>query len=323
MRTTVRLMLKSLRFEFVALTLILVALGVGALAVAWRLDQVHIPAECLYGGFSSVEPDGGFEAACGALQQEFYEIDGRGSLILAFTVFVPVVAGLLLGVPLIGRELENGTASLAWTLSRSRWRWYLRRAIPLALILALILLLPTIATVIMEGARQPGIDPWASFNNGSLRGPVLLLRGLMAFGLGVLVGAVMGRQLPGIIVAGLLTIVVVGVIPIGIQNYANSVAEWRPGQPGVGNADMTFNYAYRDLATGEILDYETVYSKAPQIADVGPDEDWIASHFESVTLVVPGRRYPEFVALECAALGGVALLALGLGGFVVDRRRPT
>jgi hypothetical protein len=139
----------------------------------------------------------------------------------------------------------------------------------------------------------------------------------------VLVGVVMGRQLPGIIVAGLLTIVVVGVIPIGIQNYANSVAEWRPAQPGVGNADLVFNYAFRDQATGEVLDYETAYSRAPQIADLGPDEDWIASHFESVTLVVPGKRYPEFVALECAALGAVALLALGVGGFVVDRRRPT
>ncbi len=322
MRTTVRLMLKSLRFEFVALTMILVLLGLGALAVAWRLDQIDLPTECLYGGFGPT-PEFDFETACAAKQEAFYDVDGKGGLVLVFAVFVPVIAGLLLGVPLVGRELESGTASLAWTLSRSRWRWYLRRAVPLSLIVGLILLLPAITTVVMEGARQPGIDPWASFNNGSLRGPVLLFRGLMALGLGVLVGAVLGRLLPGVIVAGLLTIVVVGAIPIVIQDYARSIAEWRPAEQSTGNADLAFDFAYRDRATGEILAFDAAYARAPQLPDIGPDEDWIASHFEQVTLVVPGARYPELMALESAALAAVAVLAIGLGGVVTNRRRPT
>jgi ABC-type transport system involved in multi-copper enzyme maturation permease subunit len=316
-------MLKSIRFEFVSLTLILVVLAAGALAVAWRLDQIDFPPACLYGMDGSVaEPDPGLEAICAAKQDAFSDVDGKGSLVLAFAAFIPVIAGLLLGVPLIGRELESGTASLAWTLSRSRRSWYLRRAIPLSLIVGLILVLPAITTQVMEAARQPGIDPWASFNNGSLRGPVLVLRGWMTLGLGVLVGAVLGRQLPGIIVAGLVTIVVLGLIPIGIQNHAQTVAEWLPAAQSRGNADQTFDYGYRDRQTGEILSFDAAYARAPVIPDVGPDDAWIASHLEEVRLAVPGRRYPEFVVLECAALGLVALVALGLGGLVVSRRRP-
>ena len=59
-------------------------------------------------------------AACAAKQEAFYDLDGKAGLVLVFAVFLPLLAGLPLGVPLVARELESGTASLAWTLSRSR-----------------------------------------------------------------------------------------------------------------------------------------------------------------------------------------------------------
>lgn len=324
MRTTVRLMLKSLRFEFVALTLLLVALGLAALLVAWRLDAVHIPPACLYGaGATFGGSDGSSELTCALAQEAFYDLDGKAGLIMALAVFVPILGGLALGVPLVARELESGTASLAWTLSRSRRRWFLARAIPLVLLVGAILLAPSITTDLMERARLPGVDPWASFNDASLRGPVILVRGLMALGVGILVGAVMGRQLPAIIVGGLLTLVVVGAVPLATQAYARSLAEWRPADQTAGGADLTFDFAYRDRATLEVIDYQAAYARAPVIADVGPDEEWMASHFEPVSRVVSGRHYPEVAGLEWALLGGVLVLSVGGALLVVDRRRPT
>lgn len=324
MRTTVRLMLKTLRFEFVALALLLVALGLAALLVAWRLDAVHIPPACLYGlGPTVGGSDAPSEPTCAAAQQAFYDLDGKAGLIMAFTVFVPILGGLALGVALVARELESGTASLAWTLSRSRRRWFLDRAIPLVLIVGAILLVPSITTDLLERTRLPGVDPWASFNDASLRGPVVLVRGLMALGVGILVGAVMGRQLPAIIVAGLLTLVVVGAVPLATQSFARSLAEWRPADQTSGSADMVFDFAYRDRQTLEVIDYESVYARAPVITDVGPDEDWIASHFEPVSMVVAGRHYPEVAGLEWALLGGVLVLSIGAAVLVVDRRRPS
>ena len=35
----------------------------------------------------------------------------------------PLVAGLLAGGPIVARELESGTARLAWSLGPSRLRW--------------------------------------------------------------------------------------------------------------------------------------------------------------------------------------------------------
>lgn len=324
MRTTVRLMLTTLRFEFVALTLLLVALGLAALVVAWRLDAIHIPPACLYGFGPLVDgTDGPSAPTCAAAQQAFYDLDGKASLVMAFAVFVPILGGLALGVPLVARELESGTASLAWTLSRSRRRWFLARAVPLVLIVGAILLIPTVTTDLLERARLPGVDPWASFSDASLRGPIILVRGLMAVSLGILVGAVLGRQLPAIIVGGLLAVVVVGAVPLLSQTYARSLAEWQPADQTGGNADMVFDYAYRDRATLEVLDYGSAYARAPVIADVGPDEDWIASHFESVVLVTAGRHYPEVAGLEWAILAGVVVLSVGAATLVVDRRRPT
>src|SRR5262249_19867082 len=43
----------------------------------------------------------------------------------------PIVAGLLIGGPIVARELETGTARLAWSLGPSRLRWFALRALPL------------------------------------------------------------------------------------------------------------------------------------------------------------------------------------------------
>jgi hypothetical protein len=317
-------MLKSLRFEFVALALLVVAVGLAALVVAWRIDAIHIPPACLYGSGPVVGPAGvPSELVCAAAQEAFYDLDGKAGLVFALTVFLPLLAGLALGVPLVARELETGTASLAWTLSRSRRRWFLGRAVPLVLIVGAILLVPVVATDILERTRLPGVDPWASFNDGSLRGPVILFRGLAALTLGIVVGAVLGRQLPALIVAGLLTLVVVGAVPLATQAYARTLAEWQPAEGTIGSVDMVFDFGYRDRATGEVLAYDEAYARAPVIPDVGPDEDWLATHYEPVSQVVAGRHYPQVAGLEWLLLGSVAVLSLGLCVVVVDRRRPS
>ena len=162
-----------------------------------------------------------------------------------------------------------------------------------------------VATDILERTRLPGVDPWASFNDGSLRGPVILFRGLAALTLGIVVGAVMGRQLPALIVAGLLTLVVVGAVPLATQAYARTLAEWQPAEGTIGSVDMVFDFGYRDRATGEVLAYDEAYARAPVIPDVGPDEDWLATHYEPVSQVVvraplpPGGRSRVAPARRC------------------------
>lgn len=322
MRTTIRLMIKTLRFEIVAMTVAVIVLSGVALYVTWQLGQVGIPHQCLYSGSSFAHVvDPALDAQCQAARDRFYQLAETGGQILAGAVLIPWVAGLLIGVPLVARELESGTASLAWTLSRSRWRWYLRRVIPLAAIVGLALLLPAAATIILQGARQPDVDPWASFTDGSLRGPVVIFRGLLALSVGVLAGALVGRQLPAVIVGGLLAVVLMVAVPVGVHELSRTMGEWRTaGQ--VTSGDLGLDYGYRDKTSGALVDYGTAYTGAPVLPDGNFDEDWVQTHYDEVALIVPGWRYPQVAALECAALGGLAVLALGLGGFVVNRRRP-
>jgi hypothetical protein len=323
MRTTVRLLVKTLRFEIFTMAAAVVMLGIAAFSVTWQLNAVGISHDCLYSNSPFGQPsDPGLDAACQAARTAFYDLVNNAGQVSAFAVLVPSVAGLLIGVPLVARELETGTASLAWTLSRSRLRWYLRRVVPLALIVGLALLVPAVATVVMAGASRPDVSPWASFDEGSLRGPVVIVRGLLAMGIGVLAGALLGRQLPAVIAGGLVAILVMSAVPMGVQRYAETLAEWRPGD-GLASGDQSLAVGFRDRSSGAYVDYSAVYGSAPILPDGSPDESWVADHFEPAMQVVPGWRYPQVTAVESAAMGGIALVVLALGGLVVDRRRPS
>jgi ABC-type transport system involved in multi-copper enzyme maturation permease subunit len=48
---------------------------------------------------------------------------------------IPMLIGLFVGVPLVGRDIENGTASFAWTQGVGRVSWLLGKLIPVAALL--------------------------------------------------------------------------------------------------------------------------------------------------------------------------------------------
>ena len=55
---------------------------------------------------------------------------------LVLLQLTPVLAGAFLGAPLVARELENGTARLAWTQQAGRTRWLLAEVVPIGVMLA-------------------------------------------------------------------------------------------------------------------------------------------------------------------------------------------
>ena len=333
MRTILRILIKTYRFELIAITLACLALAGGEIVVSSQLDAVALPKECQfnqsfgpYGQVQVATPaptlDPATEAACELKQTAYYEVDQRATELLGFGTVLPILAGILLGVAVVGRELESGTASLAWTLSRSRRRWYLTRAALLALILGAVLFIPGLAANVLEHARLPQIDPAASFNDGGERGLVFVMRGVLTYALGVVAGAVLGRQLPAVIVTIALTLALFTGFEISVVRWERSLAEWRTPDTNGNAADLQFDQQFRDRATGQIADQNDVINNAPQSSQGGPDFDWINTHYEYVSLVVPGSRYGFVVASESAALGAATILLLGFGLLVVNRRRP-
>jgi ABC-type transport system involved in multi-copper enzyme maturation permease subunit len=324
MRTLFRLLIKAHRFELIAITLACLALAGGELFLSHQLEAVEIPRQCLFSVGSGPQleaPDPALDPACQVKRDAFYPLDQNASEILAFGAVMPVLAGMLLGVAVVGRELETGTASLAWTLSRSRRRWYLTRALLLGAIVAGVLFIPALTAEVLERARYPLLEPSSSLNDGGVRGPIFVERGLVAFAVGIVAGAILGRQLPALIVTIALSLVVLLGFETGVGSWERSLAEWRPAAEDLSAADLSYDQQYQDRVTGALVDQQIVWANAPQV-NGGPDDAWIGQHYILVSLVLPGNRYGLIVMGETAALGGLTFLLLGAGLLIVDRRRP-
>lgn len=99
---------------FVTLGLLAAVGGVLLLSGQAALDAAngHLTSSCRGGGVPCVETDAGLED----LYQKIYPM-------IAMLPFVPLLAGIFWGAPLLAREYERNTHQLAWTQSVSRGRW--------------------------------------------------------------------------------------------------------------------------------------------------------------------------------------------------------
>jgi len=62
---------------------------------------------------------------CFALGQNYSTLNNFALVNLGLAVAMPALLGLVLGAPLVAREIEQGTNRLAWTQSITRTRWLL------------------------------------------------------------------------------------------------------------------------------------------------------------------------------------------------------
>ncbi len=309
--TSLRLALRLHRFEAAAFAIVIVGLGVAAFVVAGWLDGTGYGRLCLDPSGTAILPP-----TCEAIGARFYDLQARlAAPIAGLLVVLSFVAAILIGVAVVGREIERGTTRLAWSLAPSRRRWYVTRVLPLLVTLVVITFLAGIATDRLAAASQPGTDPANSFDGFGERGGLIASRSVFIFAVAVLVGALVGRTLPALIVAALVAYVGLGggedVHSRIIRSEAIVVpeAQVRPGDRWI---DQLFQ-----LPDGRLVGWDVM----EQLDPPKPDVEWIPK-YPMVTVVVPGTRYRFVEAREAGALLGGSIVALGLGGLVVTRRRP-
>ncbi|MFJ8633755.1 hypothetical protein [Streptomyces sp. NPDC093568] len=168
-------------------------------AVAVLIWMYAIGDEARRGGVPCLTPAGEGFAGCIGLQSVTADDVYAGwmesvSVALAYAVF-PVAAWA--GAALVGRELENGTARLAWTQSVTPVRWLAAKlAVPAALLTA------STGTVmaLLRWARLPG-DPglaghWYYPDVFVAVGPTAVAYPLAGLALGALAGLLLRRALP-------------------------------------------------------------------------------------------------------------------------------
>lgn len=236
--------------------------------------------------------------------------------------FVPFGVGILLGAPLVARELEHRTAPLAWSMALSRVGWLLSRVIPVAALLAVALLLlgqaNESALVALDG-QEPG------FRQLGLFGPIVAARGLGVLALGVVVGLIAGRVLPAILATAGLTIGLVLVITFGTSELQRAQAEWQVLlDEDWETVHMMWDSGFRSEATGEIMTYQDAYERFPDELNAmtgGPNET--IEGWEPASLFLPADRFDDFVLIESGVYVFVFVLAGLVATVIVRARRPT
>lgn len=290
--------------------LLVAAAGV---VVAWQLACVQEAAEACISG------TGATAAVASQCQQLLRSVEplGTASTMLHSAIAVaPFVLGFFLGIPVVSREVEGGTAPLAWSLALSRRSWFLGRLLPV-----LIVALVAAAAIALSGELLTGAVPRPDgteigFDDYAMRGPLVVVRAFAILMLGVAVGAVVPRQLPGVLVAAVLTVALLGANQVTMSGALQAVAELRPAMAS-GDYPMVYGNAWRNDATGELLSDEELYASHPQAGTTGEP-----AGFSNLMYIVPARRAGEFVLRESIILTVAGCIALGFAIAVVGRRRP-
>ncbi len=309
--------------------LLLVAAGTAVLAaamlwIAWQASMlVNLNPSCFTGD--------GAGGACQGLQEQFSELASFSRQLILASFAAPFGIGLILGVPIVAREIDHDTASLAWTLSKSRVRWLLPR-VAFAVVLAIgVLGVVAVASDAMTQAVQPTSNIAADFTWYGRRGGLLVMRGLLALAIGLAIGAVLGRQLPALLVAIFASVVIFTGVTIGMDRWFETDAMVAPFGDELPAGSLMLGQQLQ-LPDGQITTWaeldptgqRNIAIENDGMVYASIDENGVASDpiGRMVTFVVPGSLYPTFVLRESGVVGAAALLIVGLAFLVVRRRRP-
>ncbi len=317
----------SFRFQRLEILLLGAAVLVASGLMLWWAFELE--------GIAQAYPDCEFfdrAPGCEAAVDRFGAAFSTAEIIIRNTWLAGFAVGLVLGVPLVAREVEHGTAQMAWTIGRSRVRWLIRRVAFAALVALLLTGALAVTTEVVAAAMRPDIDLTRDFNFHGNRGPLIMGRAMLGVGAGVLVGAGVGRQLPALLL---------GVIVVGLLYGATAFAlpKWYHGEAELARIDEYLGgplwiESGIELASGERLTFADVFDGRPELLDSYQTED--GTHYASQAdaevgrnpigrdyiLIIPGERYNEIVARETAVFAGAGLVLIGGAAVVTRRRRP-
>ena len=323
-----RVTLRLHRFELGAAILACLAVAAMALAVRRELEGLELPDGCL--GDHALAGDGGVAEACAAGLAAYTRILVlQGEQVFRVSSLLPFVVGVLVAVPIVGRELEAGTAHIAWSLDGSRARWLRRQLWPVALVVALAMATAVVATEWLALADHAVGRPALGLLGTA--GLPLLARLVAAFGIGLLTGALIPRTLPALIIG--LALCLVLLLGIGQARDAwidGQAPAARPAEaPEDSWIDTTWAWRAPDGRVLSRTEGSALVPDAVEMGDVGLPAPtmsiaWLGDRgYAYLPMGIAEREamvWYLYDPLLYLAVGAAATLAAFV---VVDRRRPT
>jgi hypothetical protein len=246
---------------------------------------------------------------CAGASLAFGGWDQTAELFLWAVLAFPVVLGSVLGAPIVSRELEAGTAQLSWSINPSRGSWLRFRLAPVLLIGAGALSIAAIGGELLQIVRLAGDEP--GFLRFDQRGVPVLARGLAAFSVSLFVGTVVGRSLPAVLIAMIVSTTI-------LLGSVTALDAWRRTESQV--VDVTSSDAQSVLRGALILESVVILpdgTVTTEMSQVWPD----GTRFSAVR-AISGDQYWLWVTRELGILL-VVTLAAWVGLLTVLRnRRP-
>lgn len=306
MLTATRLTYRMNRFE-VRVILIATALSVvvSAIVIGWIRNSGYI--DCI----DTMESP---TVAC----LEFRDIGGWATRIASassqLVAFFPFLAGLLLGGPLIARELDRGTARLAWSLGPSRRLWYVQRVVPVLVVVALTAMIIGIVAEQLVALFAPRVDLANSFVGFHFRGVLIATSALLLASIGVAVGAVVGRQIPTLVLGlALGGAMLVAIAEVDLRLLAGDAVRLAADNR-YGN-DLIVAQGRFELPDGRLVTWDEMVAEDPTVMER-------EFNYPYVEFGIPRERYREIETREAIVQVVLSLAFLGAGAAVVGRRRP-
>jgi len=228
----------------------------------------------------------------------------------------PVIAGLLVGGPIVARELETGTARLAWSLAPSRLRWFIQRALPPLLMVTVAGLLIGMTADALLHLTRPDLDIEKTFDGFRGRGLLVAVEALLVASVALALGSILGRSVPTLV----LSLVLIGGLTIAVDKVETQLLT------NEAESTTSYNFSGGDLYIasriqnddGRIITYEELFALHPEFNENGYNPE----QYPDVTLFIPGSRYHDVEGREALALTGIAGLFLLVAAATVVRRRP-
>ena len=220
-------------------------------------------------------------------------------------LIVPGLIGVLVGAPLIARELEYGTWRLAWSQSVPRARWL---AAELALVTGGLIVVGAAMTAVITWYRAPMDELTGRFQQNiyDFEGLVPTAYILCAFGFAVLAGLLIRRSIPAMIAAFLPWLAIRLVVEFLFRaHFVAPLTIACSALPGhcIGSSNGNGGYGISAIppATGHI-------------------GDWVLSQTESGFLYQPADRFWIFQSIEAGLFVLLAAAALGTAIWLLHHR---
>lgn len=303
-RNILRIIYRQHRFEIRAFAIAAGVVLAIAISISIAIASLGLPS-CVTAATET--------PACKAAANTWSSLQLPSIVLNYVSVALVTFGGLVFGVQTVAKEIDTGTTMIVWTMTPSRSRWMLERVAVLAGIVGAFSFLLGLGLDTVHQVSYPLTPLSASLADYQTRGWMIPAYALIAYAVGLLLGAIVGRPLQALIVGLGLTVALLAALVWLGDAVAKSSLELIDDQDRGG---LVVEFRYRDDA-GRVMTYDEAASI------LSPNDPRFALTFSSVAVGVRGEESFSVIARQVVVSALVASLGILSAGVITNRRRPS